>query len=104
MQHASVLAYARKLKIFNFFGTSDARRVNSQSLYTLVKVLRVFISAASVLSKNRQFEIFTTSIYETSIIRTLFSLNQHTSIQASCVWGFRRCYQMQGYQHLKLQV
>ncbi len=30
----SMLAYARKLKNFNFFGASDARRVNSQRLYT----------------------------------------------------------------------
>ncbi len=42
MEHASVLAYARKLKIFNFFGASDARQVNLQHLYALAKVLRVF--------------------------------------------------------------
>ncbi len=39
-------------------------------------------SVASVLSKNRLFEISTTGIYETSIICTLFSLNQHTSVLA----------------------
>ncbi len=42
MEQVSVLVYARKLKNFNFFGASDARRVNSQRLYTLAKVLRVF--------------------------------------------------------------
>ncbi len=42
-------------------------------------VVSVFISVASVLSKNRQLEISTTSIYETIIVRTLFSLNQHTT-------------------------
>ncbi len=81
-----MLAYARKLKIFNFFGA----RVYSQRLYTLVKVLRVsfqccecLISVVSVLSKNRQFEISTTSIYETGILCTLFSSNQHTSMLAA---------------------
>ncbi len=42
MEHESMLAYARKLKKFNFFGASDAKRVNSQRLYTLAKALRVF--------------------------------------------------------------
>ncbi len=37
-----MLAYARKLKNFNFFGASDARLVNSQCFYILAKVLRVF--------------------------------------------------------------
>ncbi len=42
-QHgACVLAYARKLKNFNFFGASDAGRVNSLHLYTLAEVLRVY--------------------------------------------------------------
>ncbi len=41
-QHASVLAYARKLKNFNFLGASDVGRVNSQRLYSLVKMLRMF--------------------------------------------------------------
>ncbi len=57
-----MLSCARKLKNFNFFGASDARRVNSQHLYTLGKVLRVFyqccehfISVASVLSVLRVF-------------------------------------------------
>ncbi len=39
MKHVSVLAYARKLKIFNFFGASEAMRINLQRLYTLTKVL-----------------------------------------------------------------
>ncbi len=41
-QHASVLTYAGQLKKFNFFDASDAMRVNSQRLYILAKVLRVF--------------------------------------------------------------
>ncbi len=41
------------------------------------------ISIASVLSKNRHLEISTTSIYETSIVCALFSLNQHTSMLAA---------------------
>ncbi len=43
-QHGAcrMLTYARKLKNFNFFGACDAGRVNSQHLYTLAKVLRVF--------------------------------------------------------------
>ncbi len=68
--------YARTFKNFNFFGASDAGRVNSQRLYTLAKVLRV-------LSKNRLFEFSSTSIYQTSIVCTPFSLNQHTSMLAA---------------------
>ncbi len=49
MEHASVLAYARKLKNFNFFGASDAKRVNSQRLYALAKVLRVFYQKTDCL-------------------------------------------------------
>ncbi len=41
MELASVLAYARTLKKFNFLRANDARWVNSQRLYTLVEVLRV---------------------------------------------------------------
>ncbi len=57
IEHASRLAYARKLKNFNFLGAGDARWENSQRLYTMAKVLRMFyqrcecfISVASVLS------------------------------------------------------
>ncbi len=81
--HASVLAYERKLKNFNFFGATDAGRVNSQHLYPLAKVLRVSYQFCEFLSKNRQFEISATSIYEASIVCTLFSLNQHTSVLAA---------------------
>ncbi len=42
MERASLLVYTRKLKIFNYFGASDAMRMNSQHLYTLAKVLRMF--------------------------------------------------------------
>ncbi len=48
-QHTSVLVFARKLKNVNFFGASDARRVNLQRLYTLAKVLRVFIKKTDSL-------------------------------------------------------
>ncbi len=71
-----MLAYARKLKNFNFFSVSDARQVNLPRLYTLAKVL-------SVLSKNRLFGFSSTSIYQTSIVRTPFSLSQHTSMLAA---------------------
>ncbi len=107
---------------FNFFGASDARRVNSQHLYTLVKVLRVFhqccgcfirvadvlsvlrvfnqgcecfISVASVSSvlrmfykccecfiKKRLFGFSSTSIYQTSIVCTPFSMNRHINMLA----------------------
>ncbi len=66
---ACLLVYARKMKNFNFFGASDARRVNSRRE-----------SVASVLSKKRQVKISNTSSSETSIVCTLFSLNQHTSM------------------------
>ncbi len=42
MEHASMLSYARKLKIFEFFGACDAEQKNSQCLNTLVKVLWLF--------------------------------------------------------------
>ncbi len=69
------------MKNFNFFGASDARWVNSQRLHHRESV-------ASVLSVLRQFYKKQTiwnlyfSIYETSIICTLFSLNQHNSVFA----------------------
>ncbi len=34
----------------------------------------------SVLSKNRQFEFSSTSIYQTSIVCTSFRMNQHTNM------------------------
>ncbi len=97
-----MLLYAGTLKNFNFFGASDAERVNLQHVYILVKVLRVFhqyceyfisiasvlsvlrmfyqfcecfIGVTSVLSKNRLFEFSSTSIYQTSIVCIPFSLN-----------------------------
>ncbi len=52
MEQTRVLAHARKLKNFNFFGASIAERMNLQHLYTLAQVLRVF------LSKNRRLEFY----------------------------------------------
>ncbi len=47
-------------------------------------------SVASVLSKNKLFQFFSSSIYQTSIVCTPFSMIQHsfTSIHASYVWSF----------------
>ncbi len=59
--YASMLAYARKLKNVSVFGASDAKCVNSQRLYTLAKVLRVFY-------QKTDFKFYSTSIYQTSIV------------------------------------
>ncbi len=95
--------YIRKLKNFNFLGASDARRVNSQHLYTLAKVLRVFynvlcvlsvlrvfyqycdcfISVASVLTDCFNFLLLVFIIYQTSILCTPFGMNQHTNLLAA---------------------
>ncbi len=40
-------------------------------------------SVTSVLLKNRLFGFSSTSIYQTSIVCTPFSLNQHTSMLAA---------------------
>ncbi len=60
------------------------------SVASVLSVLRVFyqccecfISVASVLSKKRLFEFSSTSIYQTSIICTPFSMNQHTNMLAA---------------------
>ncbi len=55
MEQADILAYKSKLKIFNFFGASNAVRVNLQCLYTVAKVCKCFISVASILSKTGLF-------------------------------------------------
>ncbi len=45
-----MLSYVRKLRNFNFFGASDAERVNLQRLYTLMKVLRVYYQNTDCLN------------------------------------------------------
>ncbi len=83
IEHASMLSYAMRLKNFNFFGASDAERVNSQRLYTLVKVLRMFYQCYECIIRKQMFEFSSTSIYQTSIVCTLFSLYQHTNMLAA---------------------
>ncbi len=79
-EHACV---RKKVEKFQLFGASDAGRVNSQRLYTLAKELRVFYQCCDCYIKKQTFEFSSTSIYQTSIICTPFSLNQNTTMLAA---------------------